>query len=354
MIEAIMDTMNNDQLGFEFLPDLPTAPMLPKKRAPAKRMTGAIAAPASASVPVPMEPEAMARVLEAHPDYQVLRRLAPRLQWPDAAPGAAVTRVVLLDTETTGLDQSKDQIIELAIVRVDVDNATGLPVGPVQVYDGLEDPGRPIPKEVVAITGITDADVQGQRLDEAQVAAIMQGVDLVIAHNAGFDRPFVEARLPYFANLPWACSFADIDWKAQGRGSAKLESLAQALGLFYDAHRAEMDCHALLAVLAAQLPQAPHTGLAQLMAAASRPSFRLSATNAPFESKDKLKARGYRWNADQRVWQTRLTDPDALAQECTWLKENAYNQRSAAVQLEKLDALAKYSARGGVVTHQQL
>ncbi|MDE2416180.1 MAG: DNA polymerase III subunit epsilon [Burkholderiales bacterium] len=303
-----------------------------------------------------MEPEAMARVLEAHPDFMVLRRLKPCLNWPGSATGG-VTRVALLDTETTGLDPTKDQIIELAIVLVDVDNATGLPVGAVQVYDGLEDPGRPIPKEVVAITGITDADVQGQRLDEASVAELTQGVDLVIAHNAGFDRPFVESRLPYFSQFAWACSFADIDWKAQGRGSAKLESLAQALGLFYDAHRAEMDCHALLAVLAAPLPFPAgnvETGLAQLLLAARQPSFKLSATNAPFESKDKLKARGYRWNADQRVWQTRLADPGALQDECAWLKENAYNQRSAVVQLEKLDALARYSARGGVVTHQQL
>ena len=35
-----------------------------------------------------------------------------------------------------------------------------------------------------------------------------------------------------------------------GQGSAKLESLALACGWFYDAHRAETDCHALLAVLA--------------------------------------------------------------------------------------------------------
>jgi DNA polymerase-3 subunit epsilon len=96
------------------------------------------------------------------------------------------------------------------------------------------------------------------------------------------------------------------------------------------------------------------TGLTQLLQAARQPSFKLSATNAPFESKDKLKARGYRWNADQRVWQTRLSDPAALQEECAWLKEHAYNQRSAVVQLEQLDALARYSTRGGAVTHQQL
>jgi DNA polymerase-3 subunit epsilon len=355
MIEAIMDTMNNDQLGFEFLPDLPTAPVPPKKRAPATRKAVAQAPVTVATAPAaPMaDAEAMAKVLEAHPDFKVLRRLKPVLMWPTAA-DVAVTRVVVLDTETTGLDQSKEKIIELALLRVDIDTATGLPVGPLQVYDGLEDPGRPIPKEVVAITGLTDADVHGQHIDDERVAALMEGVDLVIAHNAAFDRPFVEARFAQFAQLSWACSFADIDWKAQGRGSAKLESLAQANGWFYDAHRAEMDCHALLAVLATPLPQTPQTGLARLLQAAGQPSFRLSATNAPFESKDKLKARGYRWNGDQRVWQTRLADPSALQAELAWLKDNAYNNRSAVVQIEKLDARTKYSTRSGAVTHQQL
>ena len=164
----------------------------------------------------------------------------------------------------------------------------------------------------------------------------------------------MEARFPAFSDVAWACSFVDIDWKGQGRGSAKLESLAQDNGWFYDAHRAEMDCHALLAVLARPLPLAQHTGLTHLLQAARHPSYRLSATNAPFDAKDLLKARGYRWNADQRVWATRLGDDAELQAEFAWLREQVYHQRHAVVQVEKVDALTKYSNRGGLVGHQQL
>jgi DNA polymerase III subunit epsilon len=358
----------NPQLDFAFLAELPTLDLLPPKRAarapkvaaakPATRSTavssnGHSASALAAGAAGALDTEAMAHALEAHPDYRVQRRLQPRLQWPGTAQGS-VTRILVLDTETTGLDQSKEKIIELALLCVDVDNATGLPVGDVQVYDGLEDPGKPIPPEVLKITGITDADVQGQALDEARIAGLLQGVGVVVAHNAGFDRPFVESRIPAFANVDWACSFADIDWKAQGRSSAKLENLAYENGWFYDAHRAEMDCHALLAVLARPLPQAAHTGLAQLLQAARNTSYKVSATNAPFDAKDLLKARGYRWNADQRVWATRLADDATLKAELAWLKEQVYNNRHAAVQIEKLDARARYSARTGVVSHQQL
>jgi DNA polymerase-3 subunit epsilon len=297
--------------------------------------------------------EPLAQTLEAHPDYRILRRLKPRLSWPSAT-GEGICRVVVLDTETTGLDHSRDKIIELALLRVDIDLATGLPVGEVQVYDELEDPGMPIPKEVQDITGINNAMVEGQRLDEARIAALLEGVDLVIAHNAGFDRPFCEARLGAFGQLAWACSFADIPWREHGKRSSKLESLAQDLGYFYDAHRAEMDCHALLAVLAAHLPQQVHTGLAQLMAQARKPSYRLMATHAPFDAKDKLKARGYRWNADQKVWSTRIGDSKALEAEFAWLKENAYHQRAVVVQFEKLDAHVRYSSRPGEMLYHQL
>ncbi len=356
--------MNNDQLDFAFVAELPTIAVAPRRK-PVRAKTRAAAqnaAPAPAPT-VAREPEqgqatsdheAMAQRLESHADFRVLRRLRPCLQWP-AQPGAqGVARVLVLDTETTGLDQSKDKIIELALLRVDVDRATGMPVGAVQIYDGLEDPGMPIPKEVQGITGINDAMVRGQRLDEARVAEMLAGVDLVIAHNAGFDRPFCEDRMAQFRLLPWACSVADIGWKEQGRQSAKLETLAFDLGLFYYAHRAEMDCHALLSVLARPLPQQAQTGLAQLLARAGQESYRLQATGAPFDAKDKLKARGYRWNADQKVWHTRLDDETSLQAELAWLKDHAYGRRAAAVQVEKLDALVRYSSRSGAIAHAAL
>ena len=299
-----------------------------------------------------MSLEPLAQQLAAHPDYRVLRRLVPRLFFDAPAAGntpAGIARVLILDTETTGLSHTSDKIMELALLRVDVDRATGQPMGPVQVYDGLEDPGQPIPPEVQAITGISDVMVQGQRLDVARIVELLDGVDLVIAHNAAFDRPFVEARLPAFAAKAWACSFADIDWKGEGRGSSKLESLAMGLGWFYDAHRAEMDCHALLSVLQAELPVARTTGLARLLAAAPTLRYRLQATGAPFDAKDVLKERGYRWDAAHKVWHTRLDDAAALQTEAAWLKAHVYGARAARVQVEALDALVRYSSRSGVV-----
>lgn len=314
-------------------------------------------APPLPAPPAPvLSPEAMARQLEQHPDYRVLRRLVPVLDYGPPpvpavtdAPAPAAPRVLILDTETTGLSHDSDRIIELAMLLVSVDTATGRPFGPVEIFEGFEDPGMPIPEVAKQVTGITDEMVRGQRLDEARVQALIERADLVVAHNAGFDRPFVEARFPGFAHKPWACSFADIDWKAQGAESAKLGALAQDRGWFYDAHRALVDCHALLQVLASPQADGSGTGLARLIAAASRPSYKLRATGAPFEAKDLLKARGYRWDAAARVWGCSLGSDEALEAERAWLQAQVYGQRRAQAEVEALDAMTRYSLRPGRV-----
>lgn len=324
------------QLSFEFVPPQ-ERPSLPITNTAAPQLT----------------PEDLAQRLEAHPDYRVLRRLVPVLDY-GASPSAhdvnaTARRVLVLDTETTGLSHAGNQIMELAMLLVQVDTATGQPFGRVETFEGFEDPGMTIPEVARQVTGITDEMVRGQHLDEPQVEDLLARADLVIAHNASFDRPFVEARFPGFAHKPWACSFADIDWKAQGAESAKLGALAQDRGWFYDAHRALVDCHALLQVLGSPDAESATTGLGRLITAAACPSYRLRACGAPFESKDKLKGRGYRWDGDARVWFCSLGSEDALNTERAWLKAEVYGERRAPVEVEVLDALTRYSPRAGVM-----
>lgn len=327
------------QFSFEFDPPRPAQPA---------------ATPPAAPVAEPSL-EAMAQRLEQHPDFRVLRRLVPILDFgPAALPTAARQRVLVLDTETTGLSHPTDRIIELAMLLVEVDTACGLPVGPVACFEGFEDPGMPIPPVAREVTGITDEMVKGHRLDDQQVEAMVSQADLIVAHNAGFDRPFVEARFPCFAGKAWACSFMDIDWKAAGAGSSKLSALASDQGWFYDAHRALVDCHALLHVLAKPVGSSTTTGLSQLIAAAARPSFKLRATGSPFESKDKLKGRGYRWDADAKVWACTLASQEQLDAELAWLKAEVYGRRAARLEIEVLDSLVRYSARRGEAADRSL
>lgn len=342
-----MTTTEQMSFGFDAAPQ-DAAPMSAKSAKKAKAPTPS----ALTAVAESLSHDAMAQALDAHPDYKVLRRLVPRDDWGTASTNET-QRVIVLDTETTGLDAKNERIIELAMLSVLVDTTTGQPVGPVTTYESFEDPGKPIPPAITEITGIDDSMVRGQRIDDARVAELVQAADLIVAHNAGFDRPFVEARLPVFATRAWNCSFAGIDWKAQGSGSAKLEFLAHERGWFYDAHRALVDCHALLQVLATPLKNG-QSGLQQLLQGASNTRYKLRATGAPFDAKDALKARGYRWDNENRVWWTTLMGQAALQQEADWLKANAYNGRSARVQIEAQTALVQFSARAGEVSELAL
>jgi DNA polymerase-3 subunit epsilon len=292
----------------------------------------------------------MADQLSAHPDYKVKRRLVPILNFGPGT-GGPTKRVLILDTETTGLDWRAECIIELAMLAVDVDMQTGKPVGEVEVYEDFEDPGRPIPPEIVKLTGITQKDVKGQSLNDAKIKDMVARADLIVAHNAGFDRPFVENRLDVFEHKAWACSFQGINWKALGMGSAKLEFLCSELGWFYDAHRAQVDCHALLRVLSSPLQsdtsEHSSTGLQQLFKASENARTVVKAFGSPFETKDKLKARGYRWDAEARVWYTAVKSAEALDAEADWLKSEIYGGRSARIGLETQDARVQFSSRSG-------
>jgi len=293
------------------------------------------------------EAEALAAELELHPDYRVIRRLDVTRKGPALA-GAEVSRAVALDVETTGMDPHHHKIIELALVKFEYSRDTGEIGRVLDVYDGLEDPGTPIPAESTAIHHITDEMVRGQRLDEVAIERLLDGVGIVIAHNAGFDRPFVERRLPQFAALPWGCSLREVPWDALGLGGAKLEYLAYRYGFFYEGHRAEIDCRALLEVLRRPVPgAAPGTAaLPLLLESARAPSLRIWATGSPFETKDALKARGYRWDGERKCWYCELGSADREA-ELAWLKETVYGGKGANVDVETFDARTRYSGREG-------
>jgi DNA polymerase-3 subunit epsilon len=291
--------------------------------------------------------EQWAQALEQHPDYRVLRRLVPRHQYDPVPPGTRLVRGVVLDTETTGLLSGQDKVIELGMVLFEFDPVTGCVHRALEVFDELEDPGFPIPPEVTAVHHITDEMVRGKRINDQQVEAFLRDVHVVVAHNAAFDRPFVENRWPVFETLDWSCSIKDVPWKEEGFGSAKLEFLLQTQGLFYEAHRAETDCWALLELLSRRLPQRQQPVLLTLLESLNQAQFKLYALGSPFESKDLLKMRGYRWAPELKCWTRLLTSEDLVQEEKAWLRRRVYGERKAAVEVESLGGRVRYSQRSG-------
>lgn len=236
--------------------------------------------PASA----PMTEDEMVAHLTGTGRHRILQKLEPRQVAPFLPPEFPF-KCIILDTETTGLNHRKDEIRVIAF-SFDEQGAIGDVTG---IYSGLQQPSVPIPNEITRLTGITDEMVAGQSIDMRAVWSLFDMADLIIAHNAGFVRPFCESFSPAFAAKAWAGLNSEIDWSSRGFEGTKLGYLVGQAGFFHDGHRAVDDCFALLEVLARQDAAHPTTAFAELHRASQRSRVRIYAENSPYDYKDLLK-----------------------------------------------------------------
>ena len=103
-------------------------------------------------------------------------------------------RLVLVDTETTGLSYSRDEIIEFAAVVLErVDGAPKV----TREYDELVtlSPGGFVPPKIQELTGISTQDLRERGLPKTRVCRdigeMIQGNTLLLAYNAHFDLSFL-------------------------------------------------------------------------------------------------------------------------------------------------------------------
>ena len=149
--------------------------------------------------------------------------------------------VVVLDTETTGLSFKDCGLIEISAARLSGREVVGR-------FETFVHPGRPIPPEISRLTGITNRDVADAPSPREAVAALAEFVagSPVLAHNATFDRTFVEA-------VPGGASVSDtwVDTLSLSRialpclTTHRLADMAAAFGCASVTHRAGDDVDAL-------------------------------------------------------------------------------------------------------------
>jgi len=286
--------------------------------------------------------------LSKHPDYQVLKRIPEHMDGIESS-GSQVFQAAIIDLETMGTESSTDEIIELGLLAFAFSNEDGI-LGVVDTYNELDDPGRSIPEEISKITGITDEDVKGKQIDWEHVLEILEQTHLIICHNSRFDRNFLELQTPLsiqsvIQSKPFACTIKDISWKERGFESSKLDYLNWKLGFFYDGHRALTDCWATLNLLLNE-----EGSFDELKQSVRKKETLLCATNAPFDKKDLLKERKYRWSDGSKslpkCWWTCVPN-EALQEEKEWLDETIYESsgRSNSIPQATITAYKRYSLR---------
>ena len=185
-------------------------------------------------------------------DFTVRGKRRPLVERPVERddPDGDASPFCVLDIETTGFSPQRDSIIEIAVVRRDTEDG----ITRERVLNELVRPSGNIPKRIRELTGITNETVaDADTIDRVlfRVAAFV-GDAPIVAHNAHFDRRFLEhnARLMgmTFGGNEWVCTMRMAQRVPLG-GPYRLGALAERLDVpDQGSHRALDDCRATIGV----------------------------------------------------------------------------------------------------------
>lgn len=224
-------------------------------------------------------------------------------------------KILGIDVETSGLSAKTDKITEIAAVLYDTD------------FDSvvlckswlIKRPGLEITDKITDITGITADMLEAYGEDEQKVIAeftdICRVTDVYMAHNAAFDRKFVDEFIGMKSKKPWICSLRDLDHEAHLGRKVSSKSL-EALSGYYKivnpfSHRALFDVLTMLRIGVLH-------DLDAALKEASEPKIKLIA-HVSFERKDSAKELGFGWDKTSKTWFKELSKSkgEAFIDKCT-------------------------------------
>ena len=210
--------------------------------------------------------------------------------------------ILILDTETTGLDNQADDCLEVGSILFNVKSRSVLAqqsfLLPVDINNAEKI--NNIPAEITRLP---------QPLFEAikYFESLVRAADVIVAHNAEFDMKwFGLKKLPQIEKQ-WICSMDDITWPAdkQLKTRPSVRDLALAYGVpVWNAHRALTDCIYLSEVFKRC------SELEKLLTRALEPKVLLRA-EISYEERYLAKNAGFRWNdAIKGAWSRKMSRRD--------------------------------------------
>jgi len=230
-------------------------------------------------------------------------------------------RIGFLDVETTGKNSFDDKIIEIGLKVISIDKKTCKVLSIDTQYSSLEDPGVPIQPEATIVNGITDEMVKGKSIDWQYVESILMECDLIVAHNAKFDRAFLDRYLEVSNKKVWGCTMDDIEWNENGFSNKGLEILSMWHGFYYDSHRGMVDVEAMIHLVTHQF-ESGKPYIAELIKNSFK-HYYLIEVNFPFDRHkiELCKAEKFFYNNINKSWCKKLT-LDGINSAKNWVAGN--------------------------------
>jgi len=207
--------------------------------------------------------------------------------------------LLILDTETTGLDSENDECLEVGLILFNVKTRSVLAQQSflLPVENNNAEKINNIPAEITRLP---------QPLSEAiqYFESLVEASDVIVAHNAEFDMKwFGLNQLPQIEKN-WICSMDDISWPAdkQLKTRPSVRDLALAYGVpVWNAHRALTDCIYLAEVFKRC------SELENLLIRALEPKVLIRA-EISYEKRHLAKKAGFKWNdAIKGAWSRKMS-----------------------------------------------
>jgi len=214
-----------------------------------------------------------------------------------ATRGRADVDLLLIDVETTGVDPSKDRVIEVAAAFFNLERAMVVEQHSwlVRAEENAAEEVNGIPAEILR----THPRVRDEASIDRVVAPWALAADAVAAHNAAFDRRFFSAEIRC---RPWICTMDDVAWP-RGSATKGLDRIAVAHGVpVVAAHRAMTDVD-LLARLLERVAELGHN-LVEMMQLALQPKARFIVKERAFseERNELAKKAGFTFDRPTKTW----------------------------------------------------
>jgi len=216
--------------------------------------------------------------------------------------------LLILDTETSGIDAAEHNLLEIAAILYSVEHQCVLQQISTLIPGSRDDnPAQFVNNIPIAAVNDTPSELADYLCRTINYWGEI--AEYVVAHNAPFDRKWFKDH-PIFAKLyeqPWLCTCNEFAWPQQHRPGQKLIDLALAHGIgVSSAHRALTDCQ-LIAALFDRMEDLPG-----MVAHAATPKVLVRA-DVSFKDKQLAKDAGFRWDGKGKQWTLRMNPADAEA-----------------------------------------
>ncbi len=214
--------------------------------------------------------------------------------------------IVVIDTETTGLDHTKGKVLEVAAVLYNVPTRSIISQASTFCY-AEENPAYEINRIEVSALKKTPPEVEGAAM--GLILNMIKEADALVAHNAEFDKKWISTVVPLALacrDKKWICTKNDVVWPIRKGVSHSLVNICIDLGVpVVAAHRALADC--LLIVDALECLDDIDYFLDK--SGVGRITYHAQTS---YEERQLVKDAGFQWDNLKKVWHAKLT-PDQAA-----------------------------------------